>query len=292
MKGQLKKGWWAMAMALTALPLLGTAQMIETPDRFAKKENKINIGNTGVGKKGEWYLSWGYNKEWYTGSNLHIKQPKYGNDFTVVDVRAHDHPGWDDGLFQKDLTIPQYNYRLGYYFKDNWAVEINFDHTKYVVGTNQLLHVRGQLDGQAVDTFVSNRPGADGRRFLEYQLNNGANFLLFNLVHRKQLTSFDHNNFDVGLLLKGGVGILVPHVQTRINGRENNPDFQFGGFDAGAEAAVRMTFKRYVYLEYSNKVVGAAYSHLHIGDGSAKQTFGAYEMILSLGVALPGKSNR
>lgn len=289
----MKKVFSVLGIALLVLslfPLYSHAQMIETPDRFKLKNDVPNpIPSSGVGKKGEWYFSWGYNKEWYTSSNIHIKQPSRNNDYTFVEVRAHDHPGWDEQLFKKAISIPQYNYRLGYYFKDNWALEINFDHTKYVVATDQLLHIKGTVDGQQVDEFVSNRPDANGKRYLEYQLNNGANFLMANLVHRKHLTSFNKKWFDAALLLKGGVGVMIPHVDATINGLHNNPDFQFGGFGADAEAAVRATFFKYAYLEFANKVVGTAYSHLHIAEGSAKQTFGTYEMVLSIGVALPGK---
>ncbi|PZP42085.1 MAG: hypothetical protein DI598_17350 [Pseudopedobacter saltans] len=266
------------------------AQDVNQNDQQVSERLKKDL--SGLGKKGEWYFSWGYNKEWYTGSNLHIKQPSLGNDYTIVGLRAHDHPGWDDGLFQKDLTIPQYNYRIGYFFKDNWAFEISFDHTKYVASTNQLLHIKGSRNGQQVDEFISNRPDANGERFLQYQLNNGANFLMFNLVHRKHLTNFNKKWFDASLLLKGGLGVMIPHVDAKIDGRQNNPDFQFGGFGADLEAALRTTFFRSVYLEFANKVNGLAYSHLHIAEGSAKQTFGAYQMVLSIGATIPAKHSK
>lgn len=265
------------------------AQNVNSDEQISqKRKNDLS----GLGKKGEWYFSWGYNKEWYTGSNLHIKQPSLNNDYTIVDLRAHDHPGWNEGLFQKDLTIPQYNYRIGYFFKDNWALEISFDHTKYVASTNQLLHIVGTKNGQQVDEFISNRPDVNGNRYLEYQLNNGANFLMANIVHRKHLTNFNKTWFDASLLLKGGLGVMVPHVDAKIDGNQNNADFQFGGFGADLEAAVRATFWRHVYLEFANKVDGLAYSHLHIYNGSAKQTFGAYQMVLSLGVTIPAKGSK
>ena len=64
-------------------------------------------------RKKEFYFSWGYNKEWYTRSSVKINQPSLGNKYSFVNIKGHDRPGWDDGLFTKALTIPQYNYRLG-----------------------------------------------------------------------------------------------------------------------------------------------------------------------------------
>ena len=64
-------------------------------------------------RKGEFYFSWGYNKEWYTNSTIKISQPSLANHYKLVNVKGHDHPGWDEGLFGKAISIPQYNYRLG-----------------------------------------------------------------------------------------------------------------------------------------------------------------------------------
>src|SRR6185312_249436 len=74
----------------------------------SKKEKKSRTGSI--------YFSWGYNTEWYTRSTVSVKQGALGNDYDFVHVKANDHRGWDDGLFTKALSIPQYNYRLGYYF--------------------------------------------------------------------------------------------------------------------------------------------------------------------------------
>lgn len=256
----------------------------QDPSQIIIKKKKKNPGT-----KGTLYGSWGYNKEWYTPSNIHINQPSLGNNYTLKNVIAADKPGWNTGLFNKALSIPQYNYRLGYFFKDNWAIEINFDHTKYVVATNQLLHAVGTMNHQPVDTFINNRNG-----FLKWQLNNGANFLLFNIVHRKHITDFHTDWFDASAFFKAGLGFVFPHVQNTIDGNDNYPEgtpndkhFQFGGFNEGFEATVRATFFNHVFLEYCNKLDVAEYSHLRVYRGEAKQTFGTYEMILNLGVSVP-----
>jgi len=74
-----------------------------------------------------------------------VVQPSLGNDYELVHVKAHDHKGWDDGVFDQELSIPQYNYRLGYYFneKQDMGIEINFDHTKYLITDNQMVQVNG-----------------------------------------------------------------------------------------------------------------------------------------------------
>lgn len=243
--------------------------------------NPLAAQETTSYKKGNFYFSWGYNKEWYTNSSIKVSQPSLGNNFTFKNVMASDKPGWNHGLFGQAISIPQYNYRVGYFFKDDWAIEINFDHTKYQVNENQLLHVTGTIGKHPVDTFMRNGPG-----LLKYQLNNGANFFLFNLVHRKNLKALSFRNVNSSLLLKGGVGFMVPHVQNTIMGKDNDPGFQFGGLDIGTEAALRLTFFNHLYLEYCNKLILTDYWGLKVYEGKAKQVFGTYEMILNIGGTL------
>ncbi|HEY6902430.1 MAG TPA: hypothetical protein VI233_17355 [Puia sp.] len=233
----------------------------------------------------EVYLSWGYNKEWYTHSNLHVSQPSLGNDYTMKGVKAHDHPGWDEGLFSKALSIPQYNYRLGFLLDEEhgWGFEINFDHTKYII-EDQTVRVKGRLNNHAVDTAVAFNE-ANG---FYYYLNNGANFLLFNVTKRWHVFKTRDEKVKIDFLGKFGVGPVIPHVQNKLFGDENpKPGFQIGGWNTGFEGALRATFFHVVYLEYCNKLDYARYSGLKVYEGRARQAFGTYEMILNLGVVIP-----
>ncbi|MBI1692796.1 MAG: hypothetical protein FYV88_5190 [Bacteroidetes bacterium] len=133
-------------------------------------------------RKGEFYFSWGYNKEWYTRSDVKVNQPALNNQYTLHQVQSHDNPGWDKGLFKIPLSIPQYNYRIGYFFdkQKGLAFEINFDHTKHIIQDGQTMRISGTLGGRGVDSSIL-FSSANG---FYYFLNNGANFLLFNLVKK------------------------------------------------------------------------------------------------------------
>ena len=231
-------------------------------------------------KYGSLYGSWGYNDEWYTHSNIHVDQPSMQNNFTFQDLSAHDRIGWDH-LFQAQITIPQYNYRIGYFIdKDqNWAVELNFDHTKYVVSQGYLAIVNGKFKGRSIDSAVFINDNS-----LYYQLNNGANWFLFNLVRKLSIVKTKNENFVMFALFKGGVGPNVPHVDDDIFGGQNKPHFQVGGMNTGFEALVRFTFFKHVFLEYSNKLDYAYYWGLKIYNGTASQGFGSYEMIANIGL--------
>lgn len=240
-------------------------------------------------RKGEFYFSWGYNKEWYTKSSVRVMQPSLGNDYKFTSISGHDHPGWDEGnLLKIPISIPQYNYRLGYFFnkKKGLAFEINFDHTKFIFA-DQNARVVGKLNNRQVDTTVAFNP-TNG---YYYYLNNGANFLLFNIVKRWHIYQTKNEHFKVDFLGKAGVGPVIPHVENKFGGlggdKGNDPGFQLGGWNIGAEGTIKATFFNTVFLEYCNKLDYASYSGLKVYQGTARHSFGTYEMILNLGVTFP-----
>ena len=236
-------------------------------------------------RKGELYFSWGYNKEWYTQSDVHIKQPPLNTSYTLHSVYSHDHPGWDEDLLHTPISIPQYNYRLGYIFnrEKGLGFEINFDHTKHIIKDGQLVRTSGMLNGKQIDSTI-NFSEANG---FYYYLNNGANFLLFNIVKRWHWHESRSRKFAIDALGKAGIGPVIPHVQNSFFGNANDPGFQLGGWNLGLEAGLRATFFRYVFLEFTNKIDYASYSGLKVYQGTAKQSFGTYELILSLGITIP-----
>lgn len=260
----------ALSLCTLALPFISYSQ--QQPGKKKKKFIK------------EVYVSWGYNAEWYTHSSVQVSQPALGNNYTLEHVSAHDHLGWDDGLLHEAISIPQYNYRLGFLLDEEkgWGFEINFDHTKYII-SDQHMRIKGTLSDHPVDSTIAFN-SANG---FYYFLNNGANFLLFNVTKKWHLLRTSNDKVRLDFLGKFGIGPVIPHTQNELFGEKNQQGFQLGGWNTGAEGSLRATFFRYVYLEYSNKVDYARYSGLNVYLGKARQAFGTYEMILSLGVVIP-----
>jgi hypothetical protein len=250
----------------------------------------LSAQTTGKAKRtGAIYASWGYNTEWYTRSTVTVKQQALGNNYKMVNVRAHDNEGWDKDLLHQDFTIPQYNYRLGYYFNDkqDMAFEINFDHTKYIITDNQDVHVKGTIGDLKIDEHIN----FSSKNGFYYFLNNGANFLLFNIVKRQPIFTTRDRNLYVDLLGKAGIGPVIPHVENSFFGMANKKGFQLGGWNAGIETALRVTVMKYGYLEFAQKVDYARYSGLKVYQGRARQAFGTYELILSVGAMIPTTKN-
>jgi hypothetical protein len=135
---------------------------------------------------GSLFFYWGYNRSYYTQSNIRFVGSDY--DFKLKNVTASDRPdafSFDVYFNPATITVPQYNARLGYYFKDKWAISFGVDHFKYVMNDNNEALLDGFI-GTGVDTNwagnYNDEPVITNRDLFHYENTNGCNFLRFELT--------------------------------------------------------------------------------------------------------------
>lgn len=226
------------------------------------------------------YFTWGWNKDWFSQSNLHFSDPTTGYNFTLYHVTAHDRPQYlDITLNLAYISTPQYGYRLGWYFKNhpNDGIEINFDHTKYVMDSVQLVHLKGTIyeSYYDVDTIIT-------KSFLKFEHTNGANFYLLNYF--KSIPLFLRKNISITAFGKGGAGVVIPKTDVTLFGHRLDNRYHVAGWLVGLESDVRVMFFSHVYIEGGAKVAFADYMNvLVMGDGHAHHSFGALEAIWGIG---------
>lgn len=243
-------------------------------------------------EKGTFYFAWGYNRDWFSKSTIHLKNtsgdfnPVTGNydyyDFTIYDATAKDRPGFKN-ILHEDLTIPQYNYRIGYALnnKKDLAIEINFDHVKYIMNDDQTLHVKGNILGKEIDQDTLINP----TNFLHFEHSDGANFFMLNIIKRQKLLETKNGNQKLSAVAKFGAGPVVPRTDVTLFGERLNNRFHVAGYCAGIEAGLRYEAFKHIYLEYTAKGSFANYTNvLVIGAGKAHHHFWCAENILVLGL--------
>ena len=118
------------------------------PASSVSRRRPAQSGTTAATSGREYFVSWGYNGDSYTKSDLHINQPSLGNDFTLGDVRARDSKPWANILGHAP-TVPQYNVRFGMFFNEKWGLEVAHDHMKWIVRQDQEVRMTGTLNGAA-----------------------------------------------------------------------------------------------------------------------------------------------
>lgn len=239
----------------------------------AQETEKKNI-------KRQVYATWGWNKDYFSTSTLHFHDPSANYDFKLFKVKAKDRPNYNSILSGfNDFAIPQYSYRIGYYFKNKpmRGLEFNFDHTKYVMNDSQYVHMEGHIGESQFnqDTLIN-------ANFLKFEHTNGANFFLINYFTSYNL--FERKNFSIAAFGKAGAGVVVPKTDVTLFGTRLDNKFHLAGWIVGTEGDMRFTFFRHVYLEGGLKVSYADYVNvLVIGDGKANHSFATFEWLWMFG---------
>jgi hypothetical protein len=232
--------------------------------------------------KGKFYIAFGYNKEWYTKSDIHVHDDETNTmNFTLYDMKAHDKPHFNE-LFKVPISIPQYGYRMGYWLPNNhWGIEINFDHAKYIAYDNQRVKIDGHIYGQPVsgDTLVT-------YSFLHLEHTDGANFLMLNLMYRKNL--IEKKFISAAWIAKLGGGMVVPRSDVTLLGNRWNHCFHVAGQVFGIETGFRTEFFRFFFLETTVKAVYANFANvLAFNPVLISHRFGAFMVEAHLGFQLP-----
>ena len=249
-------------------------------------------------KEGNWYFSWGYSRQQYAPSDIHVTQPDIGSDFVVHKARASDFPSSPEdtisSLFNLDLTNPQENIRLGKFLnlEKTFAAELSIDHSKYNVDLGQTVAVTGTVKNAAYNKDMVVTSDNFG-----YNLHNGLNHVMVNAVWLRHLRGPENQPGDLQLISRVGAGILVPHADNTIfsNANEVGPKntnvccfsstdwWQINGWTAGVEVGLRYRVYKTMYLELTAKGAYGALRGVPVYKGTADQTIWMSEQILSTG---------
>ncbi len=233
------------------------------------------------------YIQWGYNAEGYTKSNIHFRMSN-GNNFTLHHAIAHD-KGDFDAIYKEpgDISIPQYNYRFGFYLNQSHskALELNFDHAKYVVTDGQKVRVTGTIDGIAVDGDSI----LDRNRFLHFEHTDGANWLHVNYMQQHNLLyTASRSRPLLTAVWKLGAGINIPRTDFTWRGDKFNNDFHIAGYNISAEAGLRFFMLKKFFFEMTGKTgfvkyINALANTTRLKGNRVTHSFGYVEGIATLG---------
>jgi hypothetical protein len=257
--------------------LLGVLFLLQVKS-FSQSETKEPIK-----QKKQFYFMWGYHRDMYSASDIHFKDLTTNNyDFTLRHAIANDKPDWDN-FFTTPLTVPQYSFSVGYFKNEKWGYELSWDHLKYVVNDDQVLHLVGQIEGKYHDTDTLVTPS-----FVHFQHTNGNNYAMVSALRRINLFKSVDGRQRLSLLVRAGAGALVPKTYSTVLGQDNSHRFHLAGFVVGTGVALRYDFLHYFFIEQSAKGAFADYTSAVLkDDGRATHTFFSVEYLLSLGINIP-----
>ena len=208
-------------------------------------------------RQGDFYGYWGWNNATYSDSDIHFRGE--GHDFTLYDVRAEDrqtdfnlHEIFHSYLNPGRITIPQYNWRFGYFVMDNWSVSLGWDHMKYVMVQDQTVDASGDIDRNGIQRDY----GLDGsekltKDFLTFEHTDGFNQI--SLETEGSLPVFNwKDRVDLALFAGFGVGIMYPKSNVTLLGGERNDEWHV----AGHSTLVKVGFEASLWKDFFFRFIG------------------------------------
>lgn len=199
---------------------------------------------------------WGYNRSGYTPSNMRFVGPGY--DFTLKGAVAYDNPEkFDASVYfnPSKITIPQFNARIGYYFKDHWAISFGYDHMKYIFADNNSVLLSGTID-EGIDENWSGtynaEPVTTDRESFHYENSDGLNYLRLELTRTDMLFNVgDRDWFALSTNAGLSAGGLLSFNDYTFGGRKDVRTISMSGYGISAHLGLRFEFLRHVFLQTS-----------------------------------------
>jgi hypothetical protein len=207
--------------------------------------------------KGRMFIFWGWNRDNYSPSDITFKGKNY--DFTLYNVKAEDKPKPFGIYYIKidEITIPQTNYRVGYFFHDHYNVTLGVDHMKYVMRNDQTVPIDGYIFvGSDYDGVYNNDEIYLDEDFLTFEHTDGLNYITAEINRFDTLDNwigFKVKNIDINLSEGIGVGVLYPRTNTQILGEERYDEFHVSGYGFDAHSSLNLTFFKYFFIQYTFK---------------------------------------
>lgn len=241
--------------------------------------------------KGKIYFYWGGNRDSYTKSDIHFKGSNY--DFTLYDVEAVDRPvGWHvDYINPAKMTIPQTNFRVGYFINDHYNISIGVDHMKYVMVQNQSARISGTYPNLYNSTVINNGVvNLSDESFLTFEHTDGLNYVNteFSRVDdiSKLFSIHDTDKIQVSLTEGAGGGFLYPKTNVMLMGQERHDDFNVAGYGVSAKAGINITFFKHFFIQGELKGGYINMSNIKTtfnNSDSASQHFLFFERVIAFG---------
>ncbi len=211
-----------------------------------KKAKKVSYN------KGTLFGYWGYNRSAYTKSNLRLVGQGY--DFTLKNATAHDNQShrFEEYIDLGNITVPQFNGRIGYYFKNHYAISFGYDHMKYIFDDGNRVLLDGHID-PGLDTVWSgdynNQAVITNRDNFHYENSNGLNYLHFELMRSDMLYHTKNTKFAISTNFGIGMGGLLSFNDFNFEQQKDMVTISLSGYAVSAHVGLRFEFFNHFFLQ-------------------------------------------
>lgn len=213
--------------------------------------------------KGKFFISWGGNRESFSKSDIHFTGEDY--DFVIKDATAKDKPkGWHiDYINPARMTIPQTNFKAGYFISNNYTVAFGVDHMKYVMYRDQTKTVNGYIDlpsteaGSIYNGTYNNEDFFVSSEFLKLEHTNGLNYVHLEIARYDDISKLfniqNTDKFQINITEGIAGGILYPKTNTTLLQKDRYDEFHLAGYGVSIHAGLNFTFFKHFFIQLDLK---------------------------------------
>ncbi|ASW76453.1 hypothetical protein CJF12_10760 [Chryseobacterium piperi] len=192
-----------------------------------------------LSKKGQMFVFFGWNRAAYSKSDIRFTGSDY--NFQLNNVSAQDRPTKFGIVYINPawFTVVQYNFRAGYFIKDNLALVLGIDHMKYVMDQNQTVNFKGHISDPKYAGMVENgQVNLADEQFLTFEHTDGLNYE--NLGLEKYQSLINKKNVDLVWSYGAGIGFMFPKSNVKLFGNERSDRFHVAGMGTDVRASLNL----------------------------------------------------
>jgi hypothetical protein len=197
-------------------------------------------------------IYWGWNRAYFTKSNLHLKGSNY--DFTLQKIVAKDRqsPFSINQYFNPlEMTIPQYNFRVAYFFKHNWQISVGFDHMKYVMKENQIVQIDGEIheSNSNYNGIFQNDSIKLTDDFLSFEHTDGLNYANIEMRRMDNLFEFLNPKIELNSIVGAGAGIMTPKTNTHLMNYKRYDEWHLAGYGFSSIVGFNLSIYKFFFVQ-------------------------------------------
>ncbi|MCL8009163.1 hypothetical protein M8845_17170 [Gelidibacter japonicus] len=238
-------------------PLIGALLFLFTFNSYS--QNSTEPTKYTANNKGKFFVSWGGNRASYSKSDITFKGEDY--EFTIKDATAKDKPkGWHiDYVNPARITIPQTNFKIGYFISDKYSLALGMDHMKYVMTRNKNRVVDGYINlpsddvGSIFNGVYDQQNFMVSEEFLQFEHTDGLNYVYLEFARRDDISSIfnirNTDKFQLNITEGIGAGILYPKTNTTLFDRDRYDEFHISGYGLSIGAGLNLTFFKHFFIQ-------------------------------------------
>ncbi len=240
---------------LIYLLLIFTVSLSYSQEESEKKKKPKNRWQQRYsGGKGTFFLRYGWNRSWYTKSDLSVWGPGYA--FTVKNAVGKDAPAkfsFSKYFSPKTWSIPQFSTKLGYYFADNWAVSIGWDHMKYVLeeGTYRFSAYVVSTVYKDWAGVYDDTPVETEYEYFHYENSDGLNYARVEIHRADQWWRQKKGIIAFNTLFGISTGMVITRNDFGIGELPHKNRFAVSGWGLSAHLGIRIDFINFIFLQYN-----------------------------------------